>query len=281
MPAKHADACRCEPLRLESYYSAADIVVLAEIRTVEPGTERDGSEFTSAEIRVLDTFKGAVRLQHVRTPRSSAACGVPMRSGERYWIFAKQLPGASSAWIDSCTGSRTVDGGFVDLPAEGVAGRLRELAAADAKAGAPAPFTDPNCWSKPRRYHTGKLPLEIAQRISVGRTPTTAERHQPVVSPNGAYSFVAHGPTAADPARRGKVRIDIERDYELELQLRGATALRSTWINEKLILVKVDWNENLAADLVLDVEAEKLIYADASLPGESLFEGNRGECNSY
>jgi hypothetical protein len=73
--------------------------------------------------------------------------------------------------------------------------------------------------------------------------------------------------------------VDVERDYRLALRLHGvAEPVQPEWTNEKLIFLRVAWSSTSFTDLILDVEAEKLIYSEAVWAGERLFEEKSGSC---
>ena len=276
-----ADACRCQQQGLEAYYQNADIVFLADIVAVTTVTPEDGgAAFRNAPPRIVEAFKGAEGIRYVRTPASTAACGIEVRPGGRYWVFAQRRPGEPVAWIDSCNGSRDAGAGFSNVGASRVASRLRELAAADAEAGAPAPYTNPACWAGPRRYHTGPPPADIAQKITLERADKTHGNVAGARSPNGAYAFEVQNPTSIQrPPRVATVTVDVERDYRLALRLHGvAEPVQPEWTNEKLIFLRVAWSSTSFTDLILDVEAEKLIYSEAVWAGERLFEEKSGSC---
>lgn len=274
-----ADACRCAQQSLGEYYRNADIVFLAEIVSVVTGaSEEDVPEFRSARPRIVEAFKGTNGIEYVRTATSTAACGIDIKSGGRYWIFAQRRVGEPAAWIDSCNGSRSAGADFTDVDASQVASRLRALAATET--AAPVPFTNPACWDAPRRYHTGAPPAEMAQKITLERTDRKRRDVSAVTSPNGAYAFEVENPTSIQrPPRVATVTVDVERDHRLALRLHGvAEAVQPEWINEKLVFVRAAWSPSAFVDLILDVEAEELIYSEAAAAGERLFEENRGPC---
>jgi hypothetical protein len=276
-----ADACRCQQQGLEAYYQNADIVFLADIVAVTTVTPEDGgAAFRNAPPRIVEAFKGAEGIRYVRTPASTAACGIEVRPGGRYWVFAQRRPGEPVAWIDSCNGSRTAGSGFSGIEADRVAARLREFAATEAHASTLKPHTNPACWTAPRRYHTGDPPADIAQKITLERTEKTPGDVAGVKSPNGAYAFQVQDPTAIQrPPRVATVTVDMERDYRLALRLHGvAEPVQPEWINEKLIFLRATWGRGSFTDLILDVEAEELIYAEVAWAGERLFEEKRGPC---
>lgn len=273
-----ADACRCAPRTLEDYYRSSDIVFLAEIASL---SSADGKPaFRNARPRIVEAFKGADGIESVRTATSTAACGIDLESGGRYWIFAQRRVGEPVAWIDSCNGSRSAGADFTDVEASQVASRLRALAATESESVAPVPYTNPACWDAPRRYHTGAPPAEMARKIALERTDRKRRDVSGVTSPNGAYAFEVENPTNIQrPPRVATVTVDVERDYRLALRLRGvAEPVQPEWINEKLIFVRAAWSPSAFVDLILDVEAEELIYSEAASAGEILFEENRGPC---
>lgn len=276
-PARAA-ACRCAPQSLEEYHRNADIVFLAEIVSVS--STDGGPGFRNARPRIVEAFKGADGIESVRTATSSAACGVDIESGERYWIFAQRRVGEPVAWIDSCSGSRSAGADFTDVEASQVASRLRALSAAEPETVAPGPYTKPACWGARRRYHTGAPPAAMAQKITLERTDGKRPDVSGVMSPNGAYAFEVENPTSVQrPPRVATVTVEVERDYRLTLRLHGvAEPVQAEWVNEKLVFVRAAWSPSVFVDVILDVEAEELIYAEAAAAGEILFQENRGPC---
>lgn len=126
-----ADACRCEQQTLEAYFGNADIVLLVDVVNVtHVASTDDASPHLSAEPRIIEAFKAAPDVTHVKTTDSSASCGIPLEAGQRYWVFAQRRPGETAAWIDSCNGSRQIDSDFSNVVADRVAERLRDLVAA-------------------------------------------------------------------------------------------------------------------------------------------------------
>jgi hypothetical protein len=100
------------------------------------------------------------------------------------------------------------------------------------------------------------------------------------MSPNGAYAFEVENPTSVQrPPRVATVTVEVERDYRLTLRLHGvAEPVQAEWVNEKLVFVRAAWSPSVFVDVILDVEAEELIYAEAAAAGEILFQENRGPC---
>jgi len=110
-----AFACGCDvtyyPPNLSEAFDRADkvfrakVVVVDEIssRTNIKGVGWTGRTLLRAEVRVTSTYKGdTTDLVYVVTAPSSAACGVPMQTGDDYVFFASDLDEVS------CSGSRSV-----------------------------------------------------------------------------------------------------------------------------------------------------------------------------
>lgn len=237
-----AQACRCEQLSLADAFRQADVVAEVEIRQVDrPGRGQP----VHATVRVISTIKNAAGLRGLATAPDSAQCGLTLEAGQRYWIFGDLQPGSTTALVDACDGTRAVDQPFDDAPVAEVREAMRTLGAG---LGSPSPS-----------------PLEIAARVTVDTewpadTPLTGA----VYSPNGAYAYVLIRPTAIQrPPRVARLIVNRERETRLALSLHGVVdSADAQWINEKLILVQVDWSPALRSDLVLDVEAGALLAVE-------------------
>lgn len=249
-PAVYAadSACRCAPQPLAEYFERAQVVLAAEVVSVEDvQVGADAPPQRIARVRTLRSFKNAAGLGDVRIELGST-CGSPaLEPGERYWIFGTQRPAEFDVWIGACDGSRTTSEGFADVEADEVAEALQALA------------KDVRC--------KGPAAAEIARKIRLEKVRAGGDAIDGLRSPNGAYAFTIENPSGvARPPRVAILTADHERDRRLRLSLHGvADPVRAEWINEKLIYVRVSWSRTLRTDIVLDVEAGAVLVADSAL----------------
>jgi hypothetical protein len=109
--AEPAQACRCPQQPLERYFERAEIVVVGRVTAVKAVETEGGARFeigVAPQFRPEPTFKGSMDGMVLATPQSSAACGVDVKVGEVYVIFAARSDVAQPqlAWFNTCSGSR-------------------------------------------------------------------------------------------------------------------------------------------------------------------------------
>lgn len=148
--------------------------------------------------------------------------------------------------------------------------------------------TSPACWDAPRLYHAGPPPAEIADRVHlIEAPPTPASIPMPGeerVSPNGAYRFWLRNPDTTLPGPWGAgVIVDNERDVRHLLLVEDvAGPIAPTWINEKLILLRVAWGRTMSSDLILDVERGEIVFHetvnDGTIAWQQFQEACGGAC---
>jgi hypothetical protein len=237
-----AAACRCVPLPLTDYAARADLVAQVRVQSVEIAD--DGRR--RAAVQVLDDVRNAAGLRTVTTAADGAQCGVDLQRGARYWIFGRLAPGTTDAVIGLCDGSRAVAQDFTDTPAAQVAGVLLAWA------------SEGSC--------PGPAPAEIAARIILEGSADAPSGGGGTLSPNGAYRFVLDRSTPVQRHPRiARLRVDRERDAPLQLSLQDvAGEVAAQWVNEKLVLVQVHWSRTLRSDLLVDVEAARLLAVDSA-----------------
>lgn len=84
-----AEACKCMPPDLTSSYNQAEAVVHVRIL---PGAFNRGNDRYYDAVLIEDAYKGCLTKRTrvlIRTARSSAACGVTLRTGTEYLISAR------------------------------------------------------------------------------------------------------------------------------------------------------------------------------------------------
>lgn len=129
--------------------------------------------------------------------------------------------------------------------------------------------TSPNCWTKPRIYAD---PGHEGERLAISRQGALpSDAPSPVMSPNGAYAFYRVENRAGGPT----VVVYSERPYLLLIGADGTEALELSWVNEKLILVRVWWGRVAGTDYLVDVEREAIVYSEGFRYGSIAYQQYR------
>ncbi len=244
-----AEACRCEPRPLEAYFEAATLVALAEVLGSEILPDEIRGERTVFEIRIETLYKGPP-LDRLHSETSPAGCGVVAAPGDRIWVFASpRKAGIHELWIDTCSGARSAQSGFLDLAPDEVPAALGRLS--------PAP--------------NNELLTELLQKIRLSKierqrldpSQTQALESATLIAPNQAYrAAVLARPKISRPPQVARVLIDSESDKIGLLELHGIDLSHPpNWINEKLLLVRGAFGSDTRIELVIDAEAIALVYS--------------------
>lgn len=141
--------------------------------------------------------------------------------------------------------------------------------------------TSPECWQEARIFHPGPPPADIANRIHLIGTPATVTPPgDPTISPNGGYRFWVRNPdTTRDGPWGAALIVDVERQNRPTLLFENvAQPIQPRWLNEKLIFLRVAWGRIVFSDLILDVEAKKLVYNEIAEYGQLAFEQYKQAC---
>jgi len=135
------------------------------------------------------------------------------------------------------------------------------------------PGAPPDCWTEERNIH-GE---EFADfwKTNTGFKKLTGTKLKPgVYSPNKGYYFVVE-----DGRPNGAVTIFAEKGYLIRIEFSQLFGLSDVkWINEKLVLMRPWWGRIAATDLIYDVEAEKVIYAEGVTDAYLAFQQFRESC---
>jgi hypothetical protein len=126
-----------------------------------------------------------------------------------------------------------------------------------------AQHTPPDKWKEPRCFNTEHGSENV--HIALGRASASAPPRNRVRSRNGAYWFGTIEPDQSKPGPWSTtIVIHNERDYRLQLVLsdHAAAGVKARWITAKLLYVQAWWGRILATEMVVDVEAEKIIYSE-------------------
>lgn len=148
--------------------------------------------------------------------------------------------------------------------------------------------TNPICWKEPRIYHPGgaeavEIESEAARVLRVRHL--VAPLGQPrMVSANGAYAFqYSEDPIVGGPSGSSRVSLRVfkEADYLLSVEAEGVQAMRDiAWVNDKLLYFRL-WLGRLAgADVLLDVEEERVVRMEAFRDGMILWQEARESCQA-
>lgn len=136
--------------------------------------------------------------------------------------------------------------------------------------------TRPHCWSEPRIYHDGGAAEPIPIRRVEGALGGEAER-----SPNGAYGFrIVEPDDSAGLSEPTLVLVDNERPYLLRMSLEGGRSVTASWVNEKLVFVRVWWGRIAGTDYLVDVEREEVVHAETVRFGSVEFVQFKEACAS-
>ena len=134
--------------------------------------------------------------------------------------------------------------------------------------------TPPDRWSEPRDFQTPFDPY-WADRVVLDRVAVGQIEGERTLSPNKAYWFVvAPADTGKPGPSSATVYIFNERGHLIRLEFPdiGSGAPRPSWINEKLLFVRVWLGRVLGIDLILDVEKEQIIYREMTHWGCDAFQ---------
>lgn len=182
--AETAWACRCAERALDAYVAEAEVIFIGRVTAIEAQTGNGGYRAVRFAADGAP-FKGSVDgIGAFATPDSTASCGVPVQTGERYLVFAnRQSPADAVRWFNTCNGTRLFetrsgDGvrGFIDAePKEA----LRRLAALR-KQSAVAAASDARTTATPRLPRFGDPAAKIVGLLELphllgeaeGATPT-------------------------------------------------------------------------------------------------------------
>ena len=135
------------------------------------------------------------------------------------------------------------------------------------------PGAPPDCWTEERNIH-GENFADIWKTNMAFKKLTGAILKPGVFSPNKGYYFVAE---VGRP--NGAVTIFAEKNYLIRIEFSALFGLAEVrWVNEKLLFMRPWWGRIAATDLIYDVEAEKVIYAEAVTDAYLAYQQFRESC---
>lgn len=146
--------------------------------------------------------------------------------------------------------------------------------------GLPAPLSaaeryhsSPACWPSPR-YTQHPPTADLVERVSLRTDDGAVQLMEGERSPNGGYRYQLQ-----QVGEDWQLLVDVEGGRSLRLQLRAPQHRPSArWVNEKLVFLRVPWGRQLGSDLIVDVEAGRLLYHEALEDGSLAFEQYRQAC---
>jgi hypothetical protein len=135
------------------------------------------------------------------------------------------------------------------------------------------PGAPPDCWTEERNIHGGDF-ADIWKTNMAFKKLTGAILKPGVFSPNKGYYFVAE-----DGRPSGAVTIFAEKSYLIRIEFTQLFGLSNVkWVNEKLLFMRPLWGRIAATDLIYDVEAEKVIYAESVTDAYLAYQQFRESC---
>lgn len=135
------------------------------------------------------------------------------------------------------------------------------------------PGAPPDCWTEERNIHGEKFD-DIWKANTAFKKLTGTQLKPGVYSPNKGYYFVAE-----DGRPNGAATIFAEKNYLIRIEFTDLFGLSDVkWVNEKLLFLRPWWGRIAATDLIYDVEAEKVIYAEGVTDAYLAFQQFRESC---
>jgi hypothetical protein len=135
------------------------------------------------------------------------------------------------------------------------------------------PGAPPDCWTEERNIHGGDF-ADIWKTNMVFKKLAGEKLKPGVFSPNKGYYFAAE-----DGRPNGTVTIFAEKSYLIRIEFSELFGLSEVkWVNEKLLFMRPWWGRIAATDLIYDVEAEKVIYAESVTDAYLAFQQFRESC---
>jgi len=141
-------------------------------------------------------------------------------------------------------------------------------------------YISPLKWKEPRICHApydskftyninldvSKLPddSKFAHSINLDVSKLPDDLKDQIFSPNRVYWYIAKFPDTTKPGPWSTViQIYNERDYCIQLSLIDHKYIpKVSWINEKLLHIRVWWGRILGSEFIYDVEHEQFIYKE-------------------
>jgi hypothetical protein len=133
--------------------------------------------------------------------------------------------------------------------------------------------TMPPCWREPRFYHQPETEPR-SNSVRVGSVPLTDPPNK-TLSPNKVYWFAPEWPGFSRPGPwTTRLLIFNERRTLVQLSFvdHANSSFEISWVNEKLLFIRVPWGRIRASDLIFDVETGRFVYRESHEWGGIEFE---------
>ena len=135
------------------------------------------------------------------------------------------------------------------------------------------PGAPPDCWTEERIVHSSEF-TDLWKGNTAFKNLAGGKLKPGVYSANKGYYFVAE-----DGRPNGAVTIFAEKNYLIRIEFSELFGLSDVkWINEKLLFMRPWWGRIAATDLIYDVEAERMIYAEGVTDAYLAFQQYRASC---
>ena len=232
-------ACRCAPRMLEQYFADAEIVAIGTVTARRPGETPEGTRYIAVDF----------------TPQLSAGRAI---KGDLEGVTLVTSDSSASCGVDIVAGETYLLFASRTTPDDHLAW-----------------FNSCNG----SRLYSRPLGAEHRERVKLSWNRLPALPSQGERSPNGAYRVWTRNPSIRDtPPRSATVIVDVERET-LWIELHDvASPVVPTWVNEKLLFVRAWWGRLIGIDVLIDVEAGALVYAEQIDAGTLAFEQHREAC---
>jgi hypothetical protein len=138
------------------------------------------------------------------------------------------------------------------------------------------PGLPPDCWPESRNVHSGEaVDLEINTFPSIRFShETQSPSGDPVYSANGGYYFITDGFRP-----ESSLFIFAEKPTHWKISFTDTFyGAQPTWINEKLLFIRVYGGRIAFVDMVVDVENEEVIYTERGVDGYIAFQQYKDGC---
>lgn len=136
------------------------------------------------------------------------------------------------------------------------------------------PGLPPDCWTEIRTYQTDGDDWNWSSRIRIEHV-ALEKPEKTTPSPNGVYYFAILEPETSSPS----VLVYSEKSRLARIAFGEVKGLSSvSWINERMLYIRVWWGRVAATDLVFDVEKERVVHAESVHWGQNDFEQYRDMC---
>jgi hypothetical protein len=136
------------------------------------------------------------------------------------------------------------------------------------------PGLPPDCWTEIRTYQTDGDDWNWQSRTRIEGV-ALGKPEKAVPSLNGVYYFAISEPGTSNSS----VLVYSEKSHLTRISFGEAKSIGNvSWINERLLYMRIWWGRVAATDLVFDVEKESVVHAESVHWGQDVFEQYRETC---